>query len=276
MFIILGTSFHNDLKHKFDWYDLSVRRNVSYTVQRYIVYNTKGINYIQTQFPQYIHEKSDSMLMKYAYYLPSIGYTYVKEEFRNDIVNYYPKAKFVSKAKMSYAIMDIPLTEVMQFLKIAKQKNIQFERMFVLSFGGRELDFRESLVPLILEVANSSSLTPVKIDPIMKAEVRTVLDFNLFRSYLLVVVYSSLCFLLFNVIVAIQESSKWQGTLGKFIVGIKVVDHDGNRISFHRAFIRGLYRLLSFSMLLIGYLYIFGKSHRCLHDIWSKTYVVDE
>ena len=257
------------------YFDLSLHKNVETVVQRYLVYNAKGHNYYQTHYPQYVHEQSDIMSERYEYYIQGIGNTHVKEEFRNDITNYYPDAKYIGTSTMSYAIMDIPDKEVDRFLEITQQMNIPIERMIVLNFGGMELDFRESLVPLILNAASSHSLAATQLNPLTKAERKKVIDYKFIFSCLLVFFYSIICLLLLIVLIAKLESSKWQGTLGKLLFSLKVVDNEGNRLTYSRAFIRGLYRALSIAMLFTGYLYIFGKDRKCLHDIWSKTIVVD-
>lgn len=73
---------------------------------------------------------------------------------------------------------------------------------------------------------------------------------------------------------ALLHSSKWQGTVGKKLVGIKVIDLDGNRISFWRSL--GRY----FSMILSAFFYIgyimaaFTEKKQALHDMIASTLVV--
>lgn len=45
-----------------------------------------------------------------------------------------------------------------------------------------------------------------------------------------------------------------------------VVDKDGNRISYERAFLRSVFRFLSVLPFMAGYLLILNKEHRTLHD----------
>ncbi len=70
--------------------------------------------------------------------------------------------------------------------------------------------------------------------------------------------------------------SKLQGTPGKMILGIKVVNHNFNKISFEQAILRNVMKIFS-SFLYIGYLIALG-SEKCLtlHDMVAKTYVVRE
>lgn len=72
------------------------------------------------------------------------------------------------------------------------------------------------------------------------------------------------------------ESSSWQATLGKLAIGIRVVDMDGNRISFLRATGRHFAKLLSGMILLIGYLMVaFTQRKQGLHDIIASTLVLN-
>ncbi|RID86535.1 RDD family protein [Peribacillus asahii] len=71
-----------------------------------------------------------------------------------------------------------------------------------------------------------------------------------------------------------MHASKWQGTLGKMIVGIKVTDLNGQRISFLRALGRYFATILS-SILYIGYIIAaFTEKKQSLHDFVAKTVVV--
>jgi uncharacterized RDD family membrane protein YckC len=74
---------------------------------------------------------------------------------------------------------------------------------------------------------------------------------------------------------AIMESSKAQASLGKMALGIKVTDLDGNRISFGKAFLRAIGKLISSSIMLIGYIMAaFTEKKQGLHDIIASTIVV--
>ncbi len=74
---------------------------------------------------------------------------------------------------------------------------------------------------------------------------------------------------------AYQESSKWQATLGKYLLGIKVVDHNGGRITFKRATGRFFGKILSRFLFGIGFLLIFfTKKKQCLHDKLTKTFIL--
>ncbi|MBD1386007.1 RDD family protein [Mucilaginibacter rigui] len=71
------------------------------------------------------------------------------------------------------------------------------------------------------------------------------------------------------------EASKMQGSIGKRMCGIVVVDADGRRLSFMKAFFRNLGKFVSGTVLGIGYLAILWDDHRqAWHDKFAKTYVL--
>lgn len=73
---------------------------------------------------------------------------------------------------------------------------------------------------------------------------------------------------------AIMESSSVQATLGKKMIGLKVTDMHGNKISFGRASGRFFGKLLS-APLLIGYIMAaFTEKRQTLHDILSGCLVI--
>jgi uncharacterized RDD family membrane protein YckC len=74
---------------------------------------------------------------------------------------------------------------------------------------------------------------------------------------------------------ASMESSTWQATLGKKILGLKVTDLVGNRISFARASGRFFGKILSGMILGIGFLMAgFTARKQALHDILAGCLVL--
>lgn len=74
---------------------------------------------------------------------------------------------------------------------------------------------------------------------------------------------------------AFMESSSCQATLGKMAIGAKVVDAQGNRISFGRATGRFLAKGLSVIIFYFGYFMIgWDDLKQGLHDKIAGTYVV--
>jgi uncharacterized RDD family membrane protein YckC len=74
---------------------------------------------------------------------------------------------------------------------------------------------------------------------------------------------------------ALMESSARGATVGKLILGLRVVDDQGARISFLRATGRFFAKIISGIILLIGYIMAaFTDRKRALHDIIAGTLVV--
>ena len=71
------------------------------------------------------------------------------------------------------------------------------------------------------------------------------------------------------------ESSVWQATPGKRVLGIKVTDLSGRRIGRLRALLRHLAQLLSALCLMLGYVMAaFTRRRQGLHDLIAGTLVV--
>ena len=76
---------------------------------------------------------------------------------------------------------------------------------------------------------------------------------------------------------AIQESSAYQATLGKRLLGLAVCNLEGERISLVRAIFRNVLRIINLMIFSIGYLLIlFTPKEQGLHDLIAKTLVIDE
>ena len=74
---------------------------------------------------------------------------------------------------------------------------------------------------------------------------------------------------------AAMESSSLQATLGKMALGLRVVDLQGQRISFGRASGRYFGRILSALILFIGFIMAaFTERKQALHDLIAGTLVV--
>ncbi len=72
-----------------------------------------------------------------------------------------------------------------------------------------------------------------------------------------------------------ESSPAMQGSLGKYVLGLKIIRTDGDKISFLRAICRNISKYLSAIILMIGYIMVaFHKKKRGLHDIICETYVV--
>jgi uncharacterized RDD family membrane protein YckC len=74
---------------------------------------------------------------------------------------------------------------------------------------------------------------------------------------------------------ALLESSPWQASLGKKMLGLKVTDLEGKRISFGRASARFFCTLISGFILMAGFIMIaFTKKKQALHDILTGCLVI--
>jgi uncharacterized RDD family membrane protein YckC len=86
---------------------------------------------------------------------------------------------------------------------------------------------------------------------------------------------SAVTFVLAWLYYAFMESSKYQGTLGKIVLGIAVTDMNGQRISFSRATGRYFAKIISQIILFIGYFMIaFTEKKQGLHDMMASCLVV--
>lgn len=72
-------------------------------------------------------------------------------------------------------------------------------------------------------------------------------------------------------------STRFQGTIGKFAIGAKITDANGNRLSYLHLVGRVFAQMLSSLLLIIGYIMIaFHAKKRGLHDMIADTYVVNK
>lgn len=85
----------------------------------------------------------------------------------------------------------------------------------------------------------------------------------------------NISFLLYMAYATVMESSPNQATLGKRALGLSVGDYSGQRLSLKASFIRNFGKLISLSILGLGFLWIlFNKERQGWHDKMAKTLVV--
>lgn len=73
------------------------------------------------------------------------------------------------------------------------------------------------------------------------------------------------------------ESGKRQATIGKRLVGIKVSDLAGDKLSLVSSLIRNASKVISVLPLFFGYFYSFlNKKNQCFHDLIASTLVVKD
>lgn len=74
---------------------------------------------------------------------------------------------------------------------------------------------------------------------------------------------------------AFLESSSWQASIGKRIVGLYVTDKAGNRLTFGRATGRSFSKMISDMTLGVGYIMAgFTEKKQALHDIIAECLVL--
>ena len=89
------------------------------------------------------------------------------------------------------------------------------------------------------------------------------------RGYMLITILIGIAYY------ATLQSSKWQATIGKRLMKIKVTTMDGRRIGFLRAVVRYLVMFGLSNILFSGYLLaLFTKRKQALHDLIARTLVV--
>jgi uncharacterized RDD family membrane protein YckC len=89
--------------------------------------------------------------------------------------------------------------------------------------------------------------------------------------FVIIILYSAAC-----------EASRLQGSIGKYVLGLAVVDELGYRLTFWQALKRNLgkliYEFVSFVMGPFAYLFylrmIWGERHQAMHDQLAKCYIV--
>ena len=100
---------------------------------------------------------------------------------------------------------------------------------------------------------------------------------SFFTFVYIILIWSSVLFIGVWLYYTLFESSKYQATPGKLIVGIAVSDKEGHQISFGRATGRFFAKYLSFMTLGIGFLMAaFTENKQGLHDLISDTYVLNK
>ena len=92
--------------------------------------------------------------------------------------------------------------------------------------------------------------------------------------FLLVFILASLGTILYK---PIMEASGYQGTFGKYALGLKVIDKNGQKISMTSSFVRTILFIIGTQafLLFLGSIMVgFTEYKQGLHDILANTYVV--
>ena len=92
--------------------------------------------------------------------------------------------------------------------------------------------------------------------------------------FFLVLILASLATILYK---PIMEASDYQGTFGKYAIGLKIVDKNGQKISMTSSFVRTILWIIGSQafLLCLGVIMVgFTEYKQGLHDILADTYVV--
>jgi uncharacterized RDD family membrane protein YckC len=97
-----------------------------------------------------------------------------------------------------------------------------------------------------------------------------------FWSHLpIILTANAIAFVAMGICFSLMESSAWQATLGKRLLGLQVTDLRGGRISFARATARYFAKLLSIFSVCIGFAMAgMTKRKQALHDIIAECLVI--
>ena len=92
--------------------------------------------------------------------------------------------------------------------------------------------------------------------------------------FFLVLILASLATILYK---PVMEASDYQGTFGKYTLGLKIVDKNGQKISMTSSFVRTILWIIGSQafLLCLGVIMVgFTEYKQGLHDILADTYVV--
>jgi uncharacterized RDD family membrane protein YckC len=84
-------------------------------------------------------------------------------------------------------------------------------------------------------------------------------------------------FLIWIVYCMFMEASVYQGTFGKKLMGIKVVDENGNKLTLQHSVQRNISNMLSYFVVFLGFIWVMiDKNKQGWHDKMNGTFVVEK
>jgi len=92
--------------------------------------------------------------------------------------------------------------------------------------------------------------------------------------FFIVLILASIATILYK---PLMEASDYQGTFGKYALGMKVIDKNGQQISTTSSFVRTIFYIIGAQafLLCLGVIMVgFTEYKQGLHDILANTYVV--
>jgi uncharacterized RDD family membrane protein YckC len=132
-----------------------------------------------------------------------------------------------------------------------------------------------------MENTNQLNQMEFKIAPFYKRLLAYLIDslpivLILFMFSNLNIIIHELALLISIIYSLLTDSSSLQGTFGKKIMRIKVVDELGQRITFKKSVLRNLFKIVSSIPFYLGFIWIlFNKKRRGWHDMVAKTYIIE-
>lgn len=127
-------------------------------------------------------------------------------------------------------------------------------------------------------IIGAFTLTPtfVKLASITVSENEEEIADLVLESFGVFILFMFLYYVGYFLYFALQHSSKHQATLGKRAMKIYVTDEHGDRLTFGKAFLRMIGRIINGFTMGIGYLIIlFTDKKQGVHDMIAKTLVLD-
>jgi uncharacterized RDD family membrane protein YckC len=133
-----------------------------------------------------------------------------------------------------------------------------------------------TLFCLLIHTVNVLLALPVEYAPIFERGVALKMSPYVEEHFIeIVLLYSFLKLTVLIPYFTLLESSRLQATFGKLLLGIRIVDLSGKRISLARGVGRFFAKALSEQVLLIGYfMAAFSEKKQTLHDLLAGTLVV--
>ena len=85
-----------------------------------------------------------------------------------------------------------------------------------------------------------------------------------------------LSFIIYIIYSIILESSKLQGTLGKYLLGLMIVKDDYSQLNLIDSTKRNLFKIISKVPISLGFIWIlFNKKRKGWHDYFAKTNIIE-
>jgi uncharacterized RDD family membrane protein YckC len=169
-------------------------------------------------------------------------------------------------------------------IQIEEKENHPQYAGFWIRFGAWAIDSIILGIPLLffsniifalfissMEIPDELLMDPASINALSDSEILSLLGslMTAFLGTMAVCIFISLFYY------SLLHSSKWQATIGKKLLGLKVEDLKGNKLSFWRSLGRYIVSSLLSGILLIGFiLAAFTEKKQALHDLIVGSIVV--